>query len=95
MFNDAALLQFGHMWLGAFMLVGFMVSAVYAVGMMSGRRDSHHHLGFTVPFGFASVAAMLQPVIGHVLGLQVGDRQPAKLAAFELATTPKKGRRCD
>jgi cytochrome d ubiquinol oxidase subunit I len=29
---------------------------------------------------------MLQPVIGHVLGLQVGDRQPAKLAAFELAT---------
>jgi cytochrome d ubiquinol oxidase subunit I len=87
MFNDAALLHFAHMWLAAFMVVGFLVAGVYAAGMLRGRRDAHHRLGFTVPFAFASVATLLQPVLGHVLGLQVGDNQPSKLAAFELATT--------
>jgi len=87
MFNQGAWLQFAHMWAGAFMLVGFVVAGVYAAGMLRGRRDAHHRLGFTVPFCFASVAALVQPLIGHVLGLQVGDHQPSKLAAFELATT--------
>ena len=87
MFNDGVWLQFAHMWVGAFMLVGFVVAAVYAAGMLRGRWDEHHRLGFTVPFAFATVSALLQPVIGHILGLQVGGRQPSKLAAFELATT--------
>ncbi len=87
MFNDLVWLQFGHMWVAAFMVVGFVVSGVYAVGMLRGRRDEHHRLGFTVPFVFATAAALLQPVIGHLLGGNLGDRQPAKLAAFELATT--------
>lgn len=87
MFNDGVWLMFAHMWLAAFMLVGFVVAGVYAAGMLRGRRDAHHRLGFAVPFAFASVAALLQPVMGHVLGLRVGDTQPAKLAAFELATT--------
>jgi cytochrome d ubiquinol oxidase subunit I len=86
MFNDAVAAQFLHMWVAAFMLVGFAVAAVYAVGMLRGRRDRHHRLGFLVPFAFASVAAVAQPFIGHLLGQQVADRQPAKLAAFELAT---------
>lgn len=87
MFNDLALLQFGHMWVAAYMVVGFTVAAVYAVGMLRGRRDGHHRLGFLVPFVFATVAALAQPVVGHLLGGNLGDRQPAKLAAFELAET--------
>jgi cytochrome d ubiquinol oxidase subunit I len=87
MFNDGVWLQFAHMWVGAFMLVGFVVSGVYAAGMLKGRRDAHHRLGFRVPFLFATVAALAQPLIGHVLGLRVGDTQPSKLAAFELALT--------
>lgn len=87
MFNDAAFLQFAHMWVAAYMVVGFVVAGVYAVGRLRGRDDEHHRLGFRVPFAFASVAALVQPLIGHVLGLQIGGRQPAKLAAFELATT--------
>lgn len=86
MFNDAAFLQFAHMWVGAFMVVGFVVSGVYAAGLLRGRRDEHHRLGFTVPFAFATVAAIAQPLIGHLLGMRVHDTQPAKLAAFELAT---------
>jgi cytochrome d ubiquinol oxidase subunit I len=85
MFNDGVWLQFLHMWVGAFMLVGLVVSGVYAAGLLRGRTDAHHRLGFTIPFAFASVAALAQPLVGHVLGLQAGARQPSKLAAFELA----------
>ena len=85
MFNDQVWLQFLHMWVAAFMVAGFLISAVYAVGMLRGRMNQHHRLGFTVPFVFASVAAMVQPFIGHFLGLRVAETQPAKLAAFELA----------
>src|SRR6201991_1565656 len=91
MFNDLAWLQFLHMWVGAFMLVGLVVSGVYAAGMLRGRTDRHHRLGFTVPFVFASVATLLQALIGHVLGLQAGAHQPAKLAAWELAATTEPG----
>ncbi len=87
MFNDIVFLQFAHMWVAAYMVVGFSVSGAYAVGMLRGRRDAHHRLGFLVPFVFASVAALVQPIIGHLLGGDLSDRQPAKLAAFELATT--------
>jgi cytochrome d ubiquinol oxidase subunit I len=85
MFNDGVWLQFAHMWVAAFMVVGLVVSGVYAAGMLRGRDDAHHRLGFTVPFAFASVAALAQPLIGHVLGMRIHDTQPAKLAAFELA----------
>src|SRR5262249_18021403 len=82
MFNDNVWLSFAHMWVGAFMVVGFLVASVYAVGMLKGRRDAHHRLGFMVPFVFATVASFVQPLIGHFLGIFIGDRQPAKLAAF-------------
>jgi cytochrome d ubiquinol oxidase subunit I len=91
MFNDLSWLQFLHMWVGAFMLVGLVVSGVYASGMLRGRTDRHHRLGFTVPFAFASVATLLQPLIGHVLGLQVGGMQPTKLAAWELNPVTEHG----
>jgi cytochrome d ubiquinol oxidase subunit I len=87
MFNGGVWLQFLHMWVAAFMLVGLVVAGVYAFGMLRGRVDAHHRLGFTVPFAFASVAAVAQPFIGHVLGMRIHDSQPAKLAAFELAQT--------
>jgi cytochrome d ubiquinol oxidase subunit I len=85
MFNPLAWLQFLHMWLAAFLLVGLLVSGVYAAGLLRGRTDAHHRLGFLVPFTFASVAALIQPFVGHILGLQVGNEQTSKLAAFELA----------
>ncbi|MCW2750219.1 MAG: cytochrome ubiquinol oxidase subunit, partial [Aeromicrobium sp.] len=64
-----------------------VVAGVYAAGMLKGRLDEHHRLGFRVPFLFATVASIVQPLIGHVLGLRVAGTQPGKLAAFELATT--------
>jgi cytochrome d ubiquinol oxidase subunit I len=73
------------MWLAAYMVVGFLVAAVYASGMRKGRRDHLHRLGFVVPFAFATAAAFAQPVVGHFAGLRLDGAQPSKLAAIELA----------
>lgn len=85
MFNPGVWLQWVHMWLAAYMVVGFLVAAVYAAGIRRGRDDRLHRLGFVIPFAFASVAAVAQPVVGHFAGLRLNDAQPSKLAAIELA----------
>src|SRR5919197_499468 len=43
-----------HMILAAYMVTGFLVASVYAVGMLRGRRDSYHRLGFAIPFAVAA-----------------------------------------
>ena len=84
--NPDAFWQFLHMWVAAYMVAGFTIASVYAVGMLRGRRDRPHRLGFTLAFAFASVSAVVQPLVGHLLGSRLAEIQPAKLAAFELAT---------
>ncbi len=86
MFNDALWPQFLHMWVATFVVTGFLVASVYAVGMLRGRTDRAHRLGFTVPFVFAAIGAVMQPAIGHVAGTRLDTQQPSKLAAMELAT---------
>ncbi len=85
MFNHAVWLQFLHMWIATFMVVGFCVAAVYAAGLLRGRDDRHHRLGFAVPFAFAVIAAVAQPVVGHLAGLRLASAQPTKLASMELS----------
>ena len=84
MFNHAVWLQFLHMWIATFMVVGFCVAAVYATGLLRGRDDRHHRLGFAVPFAFAAIASVAQPLVGHIAGLRLASAQPTKLAAMEL-----------
>ena len=42
------------------------------------------YVGFTVPFVFAAVAALCQPLVGHWAGTRLDTQQPSKLAAIEL-----------
>jgi cytochrome d ubiquinol oxidase subunit I len=84
MFNSAVWPMFLHMFVAAYVVTGFLVAAVYAVGLLRGRRDRRHRMGFAVPFVFASVGALLQPVIGHVAGMRLATEQPSKLAAMEM-----------
>jgi cytochrome d ubiquinol oxidase subunit I len=86
LFNPGVWTQFAHMWTATFMVVGFCAAAVYATGLLRGRDDRLHRLGFAIPFAFATVAALCQPLVGHVLGARLAGTQPAKLAAMELAT---------
>ncbi|MGH1491934.1 MAG: cytochrome ubiquinol oxidase subunit I [Acidimicrobiales bacterium] len=91
MFNDAVALQFLHMFLAAYMVVGFSVAGVYAAGMLRGRNDRHHRLGLIVPLLFAAVATPLQPMVGHFAGQRIADDQPIKLAAMEGIATTEEG----
>jgi len=91
MFNSAVGFMALHMYLATFMVAGFMTASVYAFGMLRGRRDEHHRLGFLVPFVFATIAALIQPFSGHLSGVRLAHEQPAKLAAMELATSTEEG----
>jgi cytochrome bd ubiquinol oxidase subunit I len=83
LFNPAAGYEFFHMLLAAYMVVGFMVASVYAVGMLRGRRDRYHRLGFIIPFTVAAVATPIQLFVGDTAARAVADDQPAKFAGFE------------
>ncbi len=91
--NGPVLTEFPHMWLAAFMLVGFSVAGVYAVGLLRGRDDRYHRVGLAIPLVAALVAAPLQPFVGHFAGQRVAEEQPAKFAAMEgLARTTTSAR---
>jgi cytochrome bd ubiquinol oxidase subunit I len=90
MFNHAVWYMSIHMYLATFLVAGFGTASVYAWGMLKGRTDHHHRLGFMIPFVFAAYASILQPISGHVSGLRLATDQPAKLAAMEMDTTTEK-----
>ncbi len=83
MFNPATPPQTVHMLVAAFMVTGFVIASVYAVGMLRGRRDAYHRLGFVVPFSVAAVMAPVQVFVGDWAARFVAEHQPTKLAAME------------
>jgi cytochrome d ubiquinol oxidase subunit I len=83
MFNPATPPETIHMILAAFMVAGFMIASVYAVGLLRGRRDRYHRLGFLVPFTAAAIVTPLQIVAGDYAARFLATNQPTKLAAIE------------
>lgn len=83
-FNAATPYEVPHMVLAAYMVVGFVVAGVYAMGMLRGRRDRYHRLGFAIPFATGAIAAPIQVIVGDIAARQVAAQQPAKFAAMEL-----------
>src|SRR4051794_178689 len=84
MFNSAMKLMSLHMAVAAYVVGGFLIASVYAVGMLRGRRDRYHRLGFMIPFSVAAVAIFIQMGVGDSLARWVYDNQPEKFAAIEL-----------
>jgi cytochrome d ubiquinol oxidase subunit I len=83
-FNDAMPLMAAHMIIAAYVVGGFLVASVYAVGMLRGRRDRYHRLGFLIPFTVAAIAIPIQMGVGDALARWVYNNQPVKFAAIEL-----------
>jgi cytochrome bd ubiquinol oxidase subunit I len=83
-FNDAMPLMAAHMIIAAYVVGGFLIASVYAVGMLRGRRDRYHRLGFLIPFTVASLAIPVQMAVGDSLARWVFNNQPTKFAAIEL-----------
>src|SRR3954451_11817558 len=83
-FNDAMPLMAAHMIVAAYVVGGFLIASVYAVGMLRGRRDRYHRIGFLIPFTVAAIAIPIQMAVGDSLARWVFNNQPVKFAAIEL-----------
>jgi cytochrome d ubiquinol oxidase subunit I len=86
-FNDAVPYEVPHMILAAYIVTGFLVASVYAVGMLRGRRDRHHRLGLLIPFTVAAIATPIQFAVGDTAARAIADDQPVKFAAMECVQT--------
>jgi len=82
-FNPATPYEVPHMILAAYMVVGFLVASIYAVGMLKGRRDRLHRLGLLIPLTIGLIATPIQLFVGDTAAREVADHQPAKFAGME------------
>jgi cytochrome bd ubiquinol oxidase subunit I len=83
MLNPSTPVMTTHMIVAAYMATGFTVAAVYAVGMLKGRRDVYHRRGLAVGLVLGLALAPIQIVVGDAAARLVADRQQVKLAAME------------
>ncbi|MDX6625159.1 MAG: cytochrome bd ubiquinol oxidase subunit [Solirubrobacterales bacterium] len=83
LFNPATGYEVPHMILAAYMVVGFLVASIYAVGMLKGRRDRLHRLGLLIPLTIGLIATPIQLFVGDTAARAVADHQPAKFAGME------------
>jgi cytochrome d ubiquinol oxidase subunit I len=81
--NPAAGYEFAHMLLAAYMLTGFLLASIYAVGMLRGKRDRYHRLGVIIPLTVGCIAAPVQFLVGDTAARAIAHDQPAKFAAME------------
>jgi cytochrome d ubiquinol oxidase subunit I len=86
-FNKAMPLQALHMIVAAYVVGGFLIASVYAMGMLRGRRDRYHRIGFLIPFTVAIIFSPIQMIVGDALARWVYNNQPEKFAAIELVPT--------
>jgi cytochrome d ubiquinol oxidase subunit I len=82
-FNGAVAYEAPHMLLAAYIVAGFLVASVYAVGMLRGRRDRYHRVGLLIPFVVAAIATPLQFGVGDTAARSIASDQPVKFAAME------------
>ena len=82
-FNPAVPYEVPHMILAAYLVAGFLVASVYAVGMLRGRRDHYHRLGLLIPLTVALIATPIQFAVGDTAARAIANDQPVKFAAME------------
>jgi cytochrome bd ubiquinol oxidase subunit I len=82
-FNGAVAYEAPHMILAAYLVTGFLVASVYAVGMLRGRRDRHHRLGLLIPLTVAVIITPIQFIVGDTAARSIAKDQPVKFAAME------------
>ncbi len=82
-FNKAVPYEVPHMILAAYLVTGFIVASVYAVGMLRGRRDHYHRLGLLIPLTVACIATPIQFIVGDTAARAIAGDQPIKFAGME------------
>src|SRR5947199_1398133 len=82
-FNPAVPYEVPHMILAAYLVTGFTVASIYAVGMLRGRRDRIHRLGLLIPLTVACIATPIQSMVGDTAARAIAKDQSVKFAAME------------
>ncbi len=75
--------QLTHMYIAAYIVVGFLIAGIYAFAWLKGRRGAYFRTALVVPLAVACLAAPAQLLIGDWAARTVADDQPIKLASFE------------
>jgi cytochrome d ubiquinol oxidase subunit I len=83
MLNASTPVMTTHMLLAAYMATGLSVAAIYAVGMLRGRRDAYHRHALALGLTLGLALAPVQIVVGDWAARHVAETQPVKLAALE------------
>jgi cytochrome d ubiquinol oxidase subunit I len=82
-FNGAVGYEAPHLILAAYLVTGYLVASIYAVGMLRGRRDRHHRLGLLIPLTMAVIMTPIQFAVGDTAARAIAKDQPIKFAAME------------
>jgi cytochrome d ubiquinol oxidase subunit I len=90
-FNRATPYEVPHMILAAYMVAGFLTAGVYATGLLRGRNDRYHRLGFAISFAVAGIATPIQLCVGDTLTRVIEHQQPIKYAAMEYVPRTTRG----
>jgi cytochrome d ubiquinol oxidase subunit I len=80
-----------HMYVAAYIVAGFLVSAYYAWGWLKGRRGRYERAALTIALTAAAIAAPVQLIVGDWAARTVAEEQPIKLASFEDLRQTTKG----
>jgi cytochrome d ubiquinol oxidase subunit I len=72
-----------HMYLAAYIVVGFLVAGWYAWCFLRGRFGRYERTALAIPLAAAALVSPVQIVVGDWAAREVGKAQPIKLAAME------------
>src|ERR1700753_3293327 len=89
-FSRSAIYEMPHMILAAYLVAGFGVASVYAVGILRGRRDRYHYTGFALGFVPAAILTPFQIFVGDTAARAIAQDQPVKFAALEYVEQPSR-----
>ena len=72
-----------HMYIGGYIVSGFVLAAVYAFSRLRGRWGRYERTALAIPLTIAALAAPVQILVGDWAARDVATTQPTKLAAME------------
>jgi cytochrome bd ubiquinol oxidase subunit I len=72
-----------HMYIAGYIVTGFVLAGIYAVGRSRGRWGRYERTALAIPLTVAALASPVQILVGDWAARDVATTQPTKLAAIE------------
>ncbi len=82
-FNPSSIERLSHTIGGAWICGAFLVISVSAYYLLKNRHVELSRSSFKIGLSLAAFASLFQLITGHSSAVQVGEYQPAKMAAYE------------